>query len=141
MKNPSRLALIADTKAVKREKTVRRTLVHSAAALLLSICMLPAEGSELIDKCVGGRWNDLLGQLGVVHSRVHPELGLSEKLSFDCPAFVTQVLFAESLDVATKRSVFENVDTWQSEKKLVFYLKLRMENEKTSEEFFGRKLP
>lgn len=96
----------------------------------------PAGAEGLVDRCVGGKWDELLAQSGIVHSRTRPELGLSEKLAYECPSFVNQVLFARSLDAEGKRAVFSEVGGWPHDKKLVFFLKLRMENQKAAEGFW-----
>lgn len=98
-----------------------------------------ADAARLTDQCVGGKWDELLAQSGIVESRARPELGLSEKLAFECPTFVNQVLFAGSLGTEAKGAVFSEVGRWPHDKTLVFYLKLRLENQKASEEFWGRK--
>lgn len=99
-----------------------------------------ASADELIDRCVGGKWDDLLAQSGLVHSRTHPDLGLQENLVHECPAFVNQVLFASSLDSIEKKKVFSEVGDWSHDRTMVFYLKLRLENQKAAEEFWGNEV-
>lgn len=103
----------------------------------LAFCYVaPVFAKELVDQCVGGRWDELLAQSGIVHSRKFPELGLSEKLAFECPSFVNQVLFAQSLDAVEKRKVFTEAESWPHEKVQIFYLKLKLENQKRQEAFW-----
>lgn len=109
------------------------------AALLLVLAVPGAGAKDLVDQCVGGRWDELLAQSGILHSRKFPEYGLSEKLAFECPSFVNQVLTAESLGTAAKRKVFSEVASWPHEKVQVFYLKLLMENQKGLEAFLGKR--
>lgn len=96
----------------------------------LSAFVLNASAKDLVDQCVGGKWDELLAQSGIVHSRKFPELGLSEKLAFECPSLVDQVLSADSLNVAAKRKAFEEIGSWPHDKIQVFYLKLRLESQK-----------
>lgn len=93
---------------------------------------------DLVDQCVGGRWDELLAQSGIVHSRRFPELGLSERLAFECPIFVNQVLFAQSLGEVEKRKVFSEVESWPHEKTQILYLKLKLENQKQQEPFWSK---
>lgn len=113
------------------------------AIFLTLLAWLPssAGAKDLVDQCVGGRWDEIIAQSGIVHSRKFPELGLSEKLAFECPSFVNQVLFAESLDTAAKRKVFESVGSWPHEKVQVFYLKLKLENQRNAETVLGNSGP
>ena len=101
--------------------------------VVLSV-LLPGSASakDLVDQCVGGRWDEILAQSGILHGRKYPEYGLTEKLAFECPSFVHQVISADSLDSAAKREVFAAAPTWPRGKTLALYLKLRSENGKAS---------
>lgn len=112
---------------------------RAAAAAMLSVIAIQAGAKDLVDQCVGGKWDELLAQSGIVHSKKFPELGLSEKLAFECPSFVNQVLFAESLDIGAKRKVFVEAESWPHEKLQVFYLKLRLENQKRQDAFWTKR--
>lgn len=112
---------------------------RAAAAAAMAAFAIHAGAKELVDQCVGGKWDELLAQSGIVHSRKFPELGLSEKLAFECPSFVNQVLSAESLDAPAKRRIFSEAASWPHEKVQVFYLKLRLENQKRQDEFWGKR--
>lgn len=98
------------------------------AAAVLAASVSGADAKDLADQCVGGRWDEILAQSGILHSRKHPEYGLTEKLAFECPSFVHQVLTAESLGAAAKREAFAAAPSWPKERIVRFYLKLRAEN-------------
>lgn len=106
---------------------------RAAVAAALAAFAIHAGAKDLVDQCVGGKWDELLAQSGILHSRKYPELGLSEKLAFECPSFVNQALFAESLDTGARRKIFSEVGSWPHDKIQAFYLKLRLENQKTSD--------
>jgi hypothetical protein len=110
------------------------------AVLAAAVLAFPAAARcrELADACVGGKWDEIVAQSGILHARKFPEYGLSEKLASDCPAFVNAVLSAESLDAAAKRKAFADVAGWSHDRRLAFYLKLRIEVQKASDEFWGR---
>lgn len=112
---------------------------RAGAGAAFAVFALQAGAKDLADQCVGGKWDELLAQSGIVHSRKFPELGLSEKLAFECPSFVNQVLFAESLDAAAKRKVFAEAASWPHERVQLLYLKLRLENQKRQDEFWGKR--
>lgn len=112
--------------------------VRAAVAAGLAAAAFHASAKDLVDQCVGGKWDELLAQSGILHARKFPELGLSERLAFECPAFVNTVLSAPSLDTAAKRKAFADAVAWPSDRMLVFYLKLRIEIQKAGEEFRSR---
>lgn len=114
---------------------IRNLLLASLAFFYVAL----VSAKDLVDQCVGGKWDELLAQSGIVHSRRFPELGLSEKLAFECPSFVNQVLFAQSLDAVEKRKVFTEAESWPHEKIQILYLKLKLENQKQQEAFWSKK--
>lgn len=93
-----------------------------------------AAAKDLVDQCVGGRWDEILAQSDILHGRKFPEYGLTEKLAFECPSFVHQVITAESLDAAAKRKVFAEAHGWPAEKIRAFHRRLVEENRKAFEE-------
>lgn len=108
------------------------------AALLMALAVSGAGAKDLVDQCVGGKWDEILAQSGILHARKFPEYGLTEKFAFECPSFTHQVITAESLDAAAKRKVFAEAGSWPHEKIQVFYLKLKLENQKRQDGFWGR---
>lgn len=98
------------------------------AAAVLAAGVSGAGAKDLADQCVGGRWDEILAQSGILHARKFPEYGLSEKLAFECPSFVHQVLTADSLDAGAKREAFAAAPSWPKERLMRFYLKLRAGN-------------
>lgn len=104
------------------------------AALMLALSVSGAGAKDLADQCVGGRWDEILAQSGILHARKFPEFGLTEKLAFECPSFVHQVVTADSLDAGAKRKAFAEAPTWPKEVLMDFYLKLKAENLKAFRE-------
>jgi hypothetical protein len=106
------------------------------AALLAALIVLPvlSAARDLVDQCVGGRWDEILAQSGILHGRNYPEYGLTEKLAFECPSFVHQVITAGSLDAAAKRKVFAEAPGWPAEKIRAFHRRLVEENRKAFDE-------
>lgn len=91
-------------------------------AVVLCAGLSPAiPAKDLVDQCVGGKWDELVAQAAIVMSRKYPEYGLSEKTAFECPSFSLAVVDADSLNAAEKRFVFANFMEWPEYERASFY--------------------
>lgn len=107
-------------------------------AVVLCAGLSPAiPAKDLVDQCVGGKWDELVAQAAIVLSRKYPEYGLSEKTAFECPSFSLTVIDAESLNAAEKRFVFANFMEWPEYERASFYLKILKEVRKAYRDHMG----
>lgn len=101
-----------------------KTVIVAVAAALGPLFADGEIPGRLRDQCVGGEWDEIIAQAGVVSSRTNPEYGLSEKLALRCPMFVHTVLIAEWLGPDEKRRAFAEVPGWPPERRIAYFVEL-----------------